>query len=271
MNPGTAISFNGNSLQTTSYVTSDIQHEDAPDRTATILEMAHANAIAIPYDKWPKKLVSVMGQIIGTSLTNTDANVDTFKGYLWANQANLDIAYNGSTRRYVATATKIAIKRPQNLMKANYSLEFTCQPFGMDTSATTLVDGAGAGHALTGSSNTFTPTFGGTAPWQYPVITITVTTVGGSPVSGTISVGNNATGQTVNITRTWTNGDVLVIDTSQLLNTASTTTPVTVNGTQVDYSGALPVFAPGASTVIYNDTFASRTINFNLANTNRYL
>ena len=94
------------------------------------------------------------------------------------------------------------------------------------------------------------PTFLGNAPEQYPVITITLTAVtGGSAAS--IFVGNNGTGQQLTITRTWSASDVLVIDTFNRT--------VKVNNVEVDFGGHSPLFAPGAGTLGYVDTFTTRT------------
>ena len=112
---------------------------------------------------------------------------------------------------------------------------------------------------LTSANISFPFTVLGTAPYQQPIITVTFTAIGSSPVTGTVSIGNNATGQQLNITRLWTAADVLIIDSS-----LSSTTPVTVNGSAVNFVGAFPAFfssfAGTAGTLTYADTFASRTI-----------
>ena len=112
--------------------------------------------------------------------------------------------------------------------------------------------------SLTGNNLAFPFTVLGTAPFQLPIITITFSAIGSAPVSGTVSIGNNSTGQQLNITRTWSATDVLIIDTS-----LSTNTPVTVNGTAAPFIGAFPAFFSSitgtAGTLTYSDTFASRT------------
>ena len=266
---GTAISANGNSLQTSTILTSNIDHHSGPDANAQLLQMAHANASGVPYVDWPKKIIPIKGQLLYTgSLAALDQLEDTFKSYLTGTNFNLDIGYAGSTRRYICLYTsKTVITRPQELFDSKFDVEFTCQPWGMDTTSTTLVNLSGQ----TTSQLTMTPTFGGTFPLQYPVIQVTMTTVGGSPVSGTVSIGNNNNGQQVTVTRTWSSGDVLTIDTTQLLNTApGASQPVTVNSAPVAWSGALPEFTLGSSSIFYGDTFSSRTFSILITNQNRY-
>jgi hypothetical protein len=249
MNPGTAISYNSNSLQTVNILTSDIDHHSHPEFVANVMGLAHTNGSALPYSNYPKKIIPIEGKLISSStLTSLDQLEDTFKGYLTARNANLDIGYAGSTRRYKCIAvTKVAIQRPQELWTSKFSVEFTCQPFGTDTNASTLLSVSGR----TAASYSDSITLAGTAPFQLPITTITYTAVGGSPVAGTVSLGNAGTGQQIYITRTWTTGDVLVID--------STTFTVTVNGVAVNATGAFPAFFVGSGTLFYSDTFATRT------------
>lgn len=80
--------------------------------------------------------------------------------------------------------------------------------------------------------------------------------------SATVGIGNDATGQQINVTRVWSPGDILTIDCS-----LSTNTPVLVNGSPVDFTGAFPAFftpnpgGGGSGTVDYYDTFTTRTFN----------
>ena len=412
MNPGTSVSFGGNSLQTTSIITNSIGHYDSPVVDAKLIALAHANASTIPYLSYPNKTITIAGKLyVSGNVATMDALIDTFKGYLTGLNKNLDISYNSGTRRYIATMNKTTITRPNDYIGADFSVDFLCtNPFGQDTASTNLfpnilpngdfetnttgwsvyhgstisqsntqayigtysckvittgggstnegLNAAASGltpnstytfsayvymplgvaftveldtettgstivqtptsswvgtgawqlvnqtvtlgatetqilpyiYTLTSttfyidaaelqSGSTVTPfdqvvgrtlanytdtcTFLGSAPYQLPVYTVTYTTIGGSPVSGTVSIGNNANGQQVNITRTWTTGDVLVIDTTQRI--------ITVNGLVQNFTGAFPVFAPGASSIGYSDSFASRTFNYSVVYTKLYM
>jgi phage-related protein len=261
MNPGTTVLYNGNSLQTTNIITNGIAHYDSPVVDAKSYSVAHANASAVPFTSYPNKVITLSGQLwVSTGVNTMDALIDTFKGYLTAQNANLDIGYNGGTRRYnVLVVNKTTITRPNDYIGAKFSIDFFCQPFGMDTSTTTVVSATGRTLATyTDSSYTFL----GNAPYQLPIYTVTYSAIGSAPVSGTVSIGNNTNGQQINVTRTWSATDVLVIDTTKKI--------VTVNGIAVNFTGAFPVFPPGTSSIGYSDSFTSRTFNYSVVYTKLY-
>lgn len=267
MNPGTAISFNGNSLQTSNIIVSDIDHYSDSTKAAKLYPLAHANASVIPFVEYPSKVIMVTGKMTDTSIAALDADIRTFKswfaGLANANQ-HLDIAYDGTTVQYIATGTVKSIKRPLGLLVANFNLQFDCTiPFGSDTTSTNPVNSSG----ITTGNNTYNITFNGTAPQQLPIVTITLTAVSDSS-GGYIFIGNSNTGQGITVQRTWNNGDVLVIDPTQLNVIGGN--PVTVNSSPVAFSGAFPEFAPGAQTLAYQDNFTSRTYNINVVYTALY-
>lgn len=255
---GTAISFNSNSLQTDNIITQDIPHFGASGKRATPYTISHANKSVIPFIEYPNKVIPVGGQIVGTSVSDLDTQIDIFNGYMLAENANLDIGYAGSTRRYVSTPTSINITRPNGLLVANFTVQFVCtEAFGKDTAVTTAISASGRTMALYDDSYTFE----GTAPYQLPVITVTYSAVG-DVTSKSVSISNNDTGQTITVTRIFTAGDVLQV--------VASTGKVTVNGTEVEFSGAFPVFVPGAGTVGYSDGFSTRTFDYDVSYTKRY-
>lgn len=258
--PGTNISFAGNSLQTANILTNDIDHFSNPNKVATMYSLGHANKSALPFVSYPSKTIQVTGVIIGTSIADLDSRIDTFKSYFTGIDQNLDIDYNGSTRRYVANANVVKLARPGGLLYATFSIEFDCTlPFGKDTSVTNFTLTSPTGRTL--NSYTDAVTFAGSAPVQLPVITITLTAVTGG--ASFINMGNAANGQSITVNRTWANGDVLVIDCQNRT--------VTVNGVPVNFTGAFTEFAPGAQTFQYIDGFTTRTFSIAIAYTKMYL
>jgi hypothetical protein len=256
---GTAISFGGTSLQTANILTQDIKHAGVSAKRAQTYSLSHANSSRIPFVEYPNKPITITGTIIGSSIADCDTQIDTFNSILLTQNGNLDIAYNGGTRRYVATATNIDVTRPNGLTFANFTVTFTCtQPFGQDTNSTTAVTATGR----TSSSFSDTYTFIGTAPYQQPVFTVTFTANAGSG-NQTVSVGNAGSGQVITVNRPWASTDVLIVD---CVNNV-----VTVNGLPADFSGAFPLFPPGSQTLYYLDSFTSRTFNYNVAYNALYL
>lgn len=270
MTGATNISYNSNSLQGVvsggfQIITSDIDHFSNPDKSAKMFPLAHANASALPFIAYPSRTIKVSGYLLDTTIANLDADIDTFKGYFTGQDQNLDIDYNGGTRRYTATANNVTITRPVGLLYAKFSIEFICtNPFGQAITSNTLLDGSSGhtGFGRTSASYTDAITLLGNAPQQRPVITITLTAVSDAS-GGFITISNNTTGQGITVSRTWAAGDVLVIDCAQKI--------VTVNGVAFVFSGAFPEFAPGSGSINYTDNFTSRTMNENVTQTALFL
>lgn len=258
MTPQTIV-YSGQSLQTSSILTAEIPHEQMPEVDAKAYAFANDNASSIPDVYYPNKVFSISGKITGTSITNTDSNLATFKSYIALGAAGiaqpLVIGWNGTTLQYYATVTKVDIKRPGNLMYATFNVEFTCtKPWGFFPSTST----AWTDTAFTTLPQSSTYTFLGTAPYQLPVATITLTAVTDTS-GGWLVFGNSSTGQAIWVNRTWANGDVCVID--------STQKTVTVNGVPTDFAGAFPKFPPGSQTMYYSDNFTSRTASVSVVYT----
>jgi hypothetical protein len=253
------ISFDSNNLQTASILTQDIKHEGLPTKDAKIYSFSHANKSSIPFVSYPQRSISVKGVLNGSSIANLDSIIDTFKNYFLGTDKNLDIGYNGSTRRYIATAANILVDRPGGLLYANFQVDFICsQPFGRNTATTSAL--SATGRTLSGYTDPHT--FLGTAPYQLPLITITITAVTGG--ASFLYFGNSANGQGITITdQTFIAGDVVAIDCD--LKT------VTKNGVAIDFIGAFPEFAPGAQTFSYSDGFTTRTFNITVAYYPMYL
>lgn len=261
------VSFDSHSLQTydpvtrTGIIVDDIDVDNLPTRVVSAYELAHANLTAISYDGYPARALPLTGTLVATTPTALTALLDTFKSYLRGKQKNLDINYNGGTRRWIATLSPNAsMKRSVDKKSIKFTIEFICTPgFGMDTTATTALNGTARTSAVYLDNYTFL----GTAPYQLPVVTLTLTAVS-STGSQQLTWGNNDNGQGIVITRsTWANADVVVID---CVNKS-----VKVNGTDVDFAGAFPEFTPGAHIMTYSDTFTSRTMTENVVYNKRYL
>ncbi len=256
----TNITFNGNDLQTDNIITANIRHYQFPTYDTAVQALAHANKSKMLYAGFPSKIIVVSGKIFDTTVSALDTRLDTFKGYLTGFDKNLDIDYAGTTRRYIASVRNVNINRPFGLTYADFEIEFIAlNPFGMETSTTS------AKTATARTSDTYTDnyTFLGSAPWQYPIVTIEFTNLTGGTAK-TVSFGNNNNGQTINITRNWAVLDTLVIDSAEQL--------VTVNDIEVDFTGAFPEFESGVSSAMYyGDNLTTREFNYDVDYYKRYL
>lgn len=249
---GTAISFDGYNLQTSTILTASIDHESSAQRSNPIMSLANANKSVLPFSNYPSKNIVIRGKIIASSITELDGQLDTFRSYFRNKDRNLDIGYNASTRRYVTTPVNVEIDRPGGLNHASFVVTLLAtEPFGKDVLSTTLLSATGR----TSASYTDSITVGGSAPSQLPIFTVTYSSITDG-TDATISFGNNATGQQVQVTNTFASGDVVAFD--------SVNREVTVNGIAQDFSGAFPEFEIGTQEVSYSDDFTARTFSVNM-------
>lgn len=259
------ITFNSNDLQTYSattnvgILTTLIDHTNIPEKLAELYAIADANGSSIPAINYPSKKITISGAIKGSTQDDLDSRIDTFKGYFNGKDKNLDIDYAGTTRRYIATANTISITRQQKALFATFSIEFVCtQPFGVETSATSITNSLN----YTSGTLNMTPTIGGSAPFQYPIFTITIDALTGA--GDYVQVSNDNNGQDMIIYGLGLiAGDVIVID--------CFARTVTVNGDIVDYNGVFLELEPGANSITYTDGFTTRTVDIVVNYYKRYL
>lgn len=250
------ISFNSNDLQTynpttdVGIITSAIEHTNVPEQMATLFAKADADGSSIPAINYPSKKISIAGTIKGSSQSDLDSRIDTFKGYFNGKNKNLDIAYGSSTRRYVATKNTLSVIRQQKSLYAKFAIEFICtNPFGLDTSTTNLWT---AKTAFSSATFTETPTIGGTAPFQLPIITITINSLTGA--GDYVQISNDNNGQELMVY-----GLGLIADDVIVIDCIERT--VTVNGVEVDYYGTFLELEPGANSITYTDGFTTRDVD----------
>lgn len=249
------ISFDTNDLQTydsntgVGIVTNVIDHTNIPEKLAELYVIADADGSSIPSINYPSKKINIGGAIKGSTQDDLDNRIDSFKAYFNGKDKNLDIDYAGTTRRYIATANTISITRQQNALWATFTIEFICtKPFGVDTSSTSITNSLNH----TSATLNMTPTIAGSAPFQYPMITITIDALTGT--GDYIQISNDNNDQTMLIYGlSLAAADVLEID--------CFARTVKLNGVSVDYNGSFLELEPGANSLTYTDGFTTRTVD----------
>ncbi|MBS4040362.1 MAG: phage tail family protein [Flavobacteriales bacterium] len=248
---GQAVSFDGNSLQTAVILTSSIEHETPADKNMRMFALANANANTVNRVNHNSKTIVIRGKIIGTSITDLDNFLDDFRAYFNNEERYLDIGYGSGTRRYIASAQEPDIGRPNGLKHCSFSVTFICQPFGRDILPTTLISATGR----TASTYNDEITIGGSAKFQLPILTISYSSIADG-TNKTVTFGNNATGQQLQVTADFASGDVLAFNVVER--------KILLNGAEQNFSGAFPEFERGAQTAYYGDDFTARTMDYDL-------
>lgn len=255
MNGG--LTYNTNSLQTfnrstrVGINTNVIKHTDIPASVGELYVVANANDSDVPNAEDVSRLIQLGGTIHGSTQADLDDRIDAFKTIFNKRYKNLDITYGSSTRRYVAMKVNaLGIDRQDKALFAKFSVELICKPYGTDTTATNILSET----AYTTATKTITPTLLGSAPYQLPVFTFTLTTITGA--GDYIQITNNLTGQEMLIYGLGlANGDVVVVDCVEK--------EVKVNGTLVDFNGSFLELETGPADITITDGFTTRSINMN--------
>lgn len=254
----TGITYDSYSLNSDGVYTTETDVYSAPPINLQDEKLAESDGSIVVKRTVEPKIFQVEGFMTADTIANLETLLDTFKRNLNKLNQNFDIDYGAGTRRYVASPRNMMISRPKGLNTATWSVEFlAANPVGSDPVASTLL----ASTAITASQASASITVSGSYKAE-PVITMTLTAVTGGTTK-TVTITNDSTLRGLTVTRTWTAGDVLEIDT---LNKT-----VYVNDTVVEFSGQFPSWEPGVSAVGYLDDFTTRTVDLSAQYFVRYL
>jgi hypothetical protein len=228
-----SIKFDTVELVNTTYIPRFVKHESSPEREMVLLPITRQNGSVRVSSRYATKIITVKGIISGTSQADCESKIDIFKELFSRLDKNLDIDWNGSTRRYVATCQRHEFDRDHfNLLYVPWTAEFVVPAgIGKDTTETSLYDTA----AITATSTSIVLTFTGSAPSK-PIFTIDMTTVGSAQV---VELLNFDTGEYMKIDGPFTNGDQIIVN--------CLTLAVTKNGTAYPFRGVFPNFIIGAN------------------------
>lgn len=259
-NGGKAVSFTGllgaYNLQSSNFLTEHIGHNNEPDKDVNIIKLARSHGVISGGVKYSEKHIPLKGSIIGSSVSDVESRVDEFLRYV-SGDGTLDIGQGGSTRRYDVEVGKIVVTETRALFERYITMEFITMGWGYATSTTTLVSGA----TFTSDNYNQSLTFTGSAPEQWPIITLTLDSV--TPdVLNTVTIANNATGQSISISRLWAATDEVVI-TTKLRRIA-------INGVVSDASGVVPYFLTGTQTLNITHDFSAASFTLDVTNVDLY-
>ncbi len=234
-----SIKFDSTEILNGTYLPRYIRHESAPPRELALMELAKENGAVLVSEKYGIKYITVVGKLTAVSRSALDTAIDAFKLLFSGKEKNLDISWEGGTRRYVATCSRHNFDRDHyhNLF-IPWSAEFVvASGIGEATSETTLVNAA-----------TFTPssdydqnlTFLGSARPQ-PRFTIKI--VAGSTDAKGVQVKNGDTGEKMIMTRATGFGAGKDFEFDCRLKTTK------YDGTEQIFYGVFPKFVAGINNI----------------------
>lgn len=256
----TTITYDGTNLNDgTTLITSEVEESGSFDRNLPLFNRARRSGAVITDSLYQTKTIRVSGKIIGASVDDLENEIDDFHALFTVQDKNLDIGYNSGTRRYICTARTVNVTRPVRAATwANFFIDFVSTEYGRDTAVTTLENAT----AFSSSPTTKSLTIDGNAPEQFLRIELELVSVTAA-TTNTVTLENDTTGEILTIQRTWAAADTLVVDTDLL--------DVTVEGTDVAFTGAIPNFAPGSHDLILTADFSAFDFDVTVDHYKRWL
>jgi phage-related protein len=230
----------------------------APVRTLASSLLARSDKNTIGSSFYTERKISIQCEIGRNTRALLDDSLDTLNRILAPKEKVLIVPYGSTTRQYTATF----LNSTKGLIQGGHvelELEFVCSDvMGYDTASTPIVT---HNHNVA-ATKSYGFDLGGSAEWQYPVITITINSLLGGTLAN-LTLGNHNTSQALTINRTWTAGDILVVN--------AITGSVQVNGIDVEFTGAIPIFKLPSGILDYSDGFTARDVNVAATYQKRYI
>lgn len=233
------VTFNSVSLQSSTIITGEIQHENIQQKRLNIQKFAYREGGNLIRPEFDVKTITLSGIIKGSSQSDLENAIDTLKKNLNVVDKNLDVEYANGTRRYIATCSKLSFDRKHYTVNIiDWKAEFTASnpPFGTSLDTSTIED--------LSNTNTFAATLTGThdgyADYSgtfrpFPTIKLTFSAVNGIREVRFENTNEDGLFSIIRIKDyKFYDGDVLTINTRE--------GTVQVNGVDVDFIGGIPVF-----------------------------
>lgn len=255
----TVVTYNGIDLNTIPGLTVLARDSYKPaERTIGSYGISRGNKNKIITAYYDKKRITVKIGITQPTRDLLEQSLDQLNAILQGYEKDLIIRQAGNDRKYTATLAQTGVSNDGGSYIEMDLVFETSDHFGYDTYTTTLLNVAN----WTGGSKTSEIAVGGSGVTQLPYISIVYSSVVGGTAK-TLRISNEATGQTLIMTRDWATGDVLLVDTQNRT--------ITVNGTTISYTGSYPEFSVGVGYVTVSDDFTSRTYTMKMTYTKRYV
>lgn len=232
-----SITYNGTSLQTSTIVVREIEHESIDSKTLDIESLSLRDGGKLLGVTFKPRVIRIRGEISGTSQANLESNIDTLKQTLNATTKNLDIGYAGGTRRYIADMAQVTmVRRHYHITFAEFEAEFivASSPFGRPLDTTT------AEYPTLASVATYAASFVASGTYR-PSPRIIITFTEASTAVTRVRIRNTTTGDSITIDDNtgYANNDQIIVDTDLY--------EVTLNGVAWDYLGVFPQFERGGN------------------------
>lgn len=250
------ISFDGTRLDELDGISIfNYEINDVPRRSLISDKIARRNLTAVTSADYTDKTIRVFGTVMADTRGDAQVRFGQLKRFVQGIEKPLTVPQYNTEVSYLSTLNATSLSWLNN--QAEFTLEFfASDPFAFKKDPDTLVD-----ETNVTTLETYNFTVEGTAPVQYPIITITLNSITATGLQ-TITI-RGANGFNLEIDAEYEDGDVLRIDSDNI--------QVTLNEAVIDYRGRVPVYAPGERSLEYTDTFDARDINIEVKYNQRFI
>jgi hypothetical protein len=225
-----------------------------PARNLNRAKLARADRSILTSAEYSEKTITVTGIATGDTKNEIEGNFETLKGVLQVPEGIIRVEQAGQQVEYTGTLSAFSTEFLGKHLK--FTLSFLCSnPIGRSRLTSTLLD-----EVTSSASYTHSITVEGSYK-ALPIIRITFSALTGG-TNKTVQVLNADTGQGISITRDWTAGEILTVD--------SFNKRVEVDDADVDYGGVFPSFYPGLRSFQYIDDLTTRTVAIEITYNKQY-
>lgn len=253
------IQFEGFILQSDNVISNIILDSSTPARELTKFSIPRKDGLGIIGDYFKERKIKITGYIKYDTGTDLENGIDNMKKLLMIREGNLYRKVNGQIRVVKATLTNpdqmFARREAYHVSFCPFDLEFTSVEPMWHSLDYYAVENLGITNLIYSNILTNDGTYK-----TDPVLTIDITA---ATAITAIQFTNNQNGDTIEVVRAFTAGELLVID--------SENKSVTVNGAEVDYNGEFPQIECDSNSYTITSTGTSITYNQTLKAKYAYL
>lgn len=254
------LNFATTDLQSGNIRTTASDAWSAPKKEAKMIQLARSHGSIQVFERLQGKTINASGYLKADDGPALRAAIEHFNSLLLAGIQPLRMTEGSEYREWQARLQNINISRDETQVTyATWSAQFVSEkPFSLDGNNDTIVDVEGI---TAGSYNAFF-TSQGSYP-GYPLILITLNDIEPDDAEATITIGNPATSQFLDFTDTFTDGDVISIDTL--------TRRCFKNTQPISPEGEFPAWIPGPGTMAYSDNGTVRNVDILATQDRRFM
>lgn len=204
--------------------------------------------------------IALKGALRKTTQTLLETEMDTMRKNFAVENGVLKVPWKGGSRYFDCYAagleTLFAGRKGYHVTHVPWEIELIClHPFARDNSRETY-----AGASSTSSSTTYEPSNSGNAPTEM-IVDITLTVAG---TVSELSVENTTTGEKMTISGSFSDGDLITINTEDRTVLKNSTTAL-------DYTGVFPTANAGTNSLTVTiETGSGQTLSLNERHYARY-